>query len=64
MALVAANVGIVAMWFAGIATASSPTSPFFWFSTGVIVYWSERGWRRRAELSRAVAPRVGVRPAV
>jgi hypothetical protein len=42
IALVAANVGIGATWFAGIATASSPTSPFFWFTAGTIVYWTER----------------------
>ena len=46
MALVAADVGIGATWFAGIATASSPTSPFFWFTAGTIVYWSERYLRR------------------
>jgi hypothetical protein len=48
IALVAADVGIGVTWFAGIATANSPTSPFFWFSAGVIVYWSERSWRDRA----------------
>jgi hypothetical protein len=42
MVLVAANVGIAATWFAGIATATSPQAPFFWFTAGAIVYWFER----------------------
>jgi hypothetical protein len=46
MVFVAANVGIAATWFAGIATATSPQSPFFWFTAGSLVYWS--GPARRA----------------
>jgi hypothetical protein len=50
MALVAANIGIGAVWFAGIMTANSPTSPFFWFTAGVIVYWWERARYERKDL--------------
>jgi hypothetical protein len=45
MALVAASVGIAATWFAGIATATSPQAPFFWFAAGTIVYWFDRARR-------------------
>jgi hypothetical protein len=54
MVLVAVNVGIGASWFAGIATASTPTAPFFWFTAGTIVYWYARmrpGRRTTAESS-------------
>jgi len=57
MVLVAVNVGIGASWFAGIATASTPTAPFFWFSAGAIVYWYARvgpGRRTSAGPSRRV----------
>lgn len=53
MAVVAATVGIGATWFVGIATASTPSSPFFWFSAGTIVYWFEHARRlRRTEPAR------------
>ena len=59
MVLVAANVGIGATWFAGIATATSPQAPFFWFSAGAIVFWSEhvRQVGRRSDPARHGARR-------
>jgi len=57
MVLVAVNVGIGASWFAGIATASTPTAPFFWFTAGTIVYWyacMRPGRRTTAESSRRI----------
>jgi hypothetical protein len=61
MALVAANAGIGALWFVGISTASSPTSPFFWFTAGAIVYWAEQC--RRVSATRADAEPSGARHA-
>lgn len=52
MALVAANVGIGAAWIAAATTATSPTAPFFWFTAGTIVYWSERAGGRHAGRAR------------
>jgi hypothetical protein len=57
MVLVAVNVGIGASWFVGIATASTPTAPFFWFTAGAIVYWygrSTAGSRTTTERSGRV----------
>jgi hypothetical protein len=53
MALVGASLGIAATWFAGIATATSPQSPFFWFAAGTIVYWFERARRPVAGKQRS-----------
>jgi hypothetical protein len=29
-------------WIAGVATATSPGSPYFWFATGTLAYWLAR----------------------
>lgn len=42
MALVAANVAMGVAWIIAPMTANSPTSPFFWFTAGAIVYWTTR----------------------
>jgi hypothetical protein len=59
MALTAVSIGIGATWVVGVSSASSPTAPFFWLSTGALAYWygelrtgrvRTRSWRLRSAL--------------
>jgi hypothetical protein len=38
-ALLAPLFAVLATWVVGIATASTPTAPYFWFVAGIAAYW-------------------------
>jgi hypothetical protein len=43
---------LVAAGAAGITTAASPTSPYFWFAAGIVAWWLHPDGRRRLERER------------
>jgi hypothetical protein len=51
-AIAAPLFAIVAAGAAGITTAASPTSPYFWFAAGIVAWWLHPGGRRRSERER------------
>jgi glycosyltransferase involved in cell wall biosynthesis len=57
-ALIAPLFALFAGWIVGIATASSPASPYFWFVAGIAAYWlAATGVERRASAVTAPLPR-------
>jgi glycosyltransferase involved in cell wall biosynthesis len=60
-AVVAPLFALFATWVVGVATASTPSAPYFWFAAGVVAYWLGVVAVRRAPAERAAvsAPREG-----
>jgi hypothetical protein len=52
-ALAAPLFGLLASWIVGVATATSPGSPYFWFVAGTLVYWLTRSDHARCTGDRA-----------
>lgn len=50
-ALAAPLFGIFALYFGGSATTTSPTAPYLWFVSGILVYWFTEALQRESHRS-------------
>jgi hypothetical protein len=46
-------VALLATWIVGVSTATTPSSPYFWFSAGILSYWL---WTKRQEDQQDTGP--------
>jgi hypothetical protein len=58
MALTAALISLLAVWFVGPVTSDSPTSPFIWLSAGCLAYWYGEFRAGRLQMRTRVARRA------